>query len=66
MNSKNYLIASMVVFDLVALLQLLRMYFGWPVNIAGTEIPMQASAAAFIVASALAVWAFMLLRKQPS
>jgi uncharacterized PurR-regulated membrane protein YhhQ (DUF165 family) len=66
MNDKNYLMATMVVFDLMALLQLLRLFMGWPVNIGGVEVPMLASVVAFVVASALAVWAFVLLRKQPS
>jgi len=62
MDSRKYLIVSLAVFDLVALLQFLRMFLGWPVVIAGVEIPMAASAVVFIVTSALSVWAFMLLR----
>ncbi len=64
MDMKRYLIVTMIVFDLVAVLQLVRLLMGWPVNIAGVDVPMAASAVALVIASAIAVWAFLLLRAQ--
>ena len=63
MNAKTYHLVTMVVFGLVALLQFLRMFLGWPVSIGGVAVPMFASTIAFVVAGGLATWAFLLMRK---
>ena len=46
---------AVVVFALVALLQLLRVVLGWEVSIAGIAIPAWASVIAFLAATTLAV-----------
>lgn len=55
---KPFSIISVVVFALVALVQLLRFALGWEVVVNGTSIPLWASAVAFVVAAGLAamVW----------
>ena len=45
---------AVVVFLLVALLQLLRVLSGWEVTVNGMAIPIWASVVAFVVAAALA------------
>ena len=45
---------AVVVFSLVALLQLLRVVMGWEVTINGIVIPIWVSVVAFVVAGALA------------
>jgi hypothetical protein len=46
---------AVVVFSLVALLQLLRAISGWEVTVNGIAIPIWASVIAFVVAAALAI-----------
>ena len=55
---KPFSIISVVVFALVALVQLLRFVLGWEVVVNGMSIPLWASAVAFVVAAGLAamVW----------
>ena len=48
--------AAGLVFLAVAILHLARFLMKWEVTIAGTVVPMNASAIGFIVAGALAVW----------
>jgi len=52
---KPFTTIAVVVFLLVALLQLLRIVSGWEVAVNGITIPIWASALAFVVAAALAV-----------
>ena len=51
---KPFTTAAVVVFSLVALLQLLRVALGWEVTINGFFIPQWASVIAFLVATTLA------------
>ena len=51
---KPFTTIAVVVFSLVALLQLLRVLSGWEVTVNGIAIPIWASAIAFVVAAALA------------
>lgn len=46
---------AILVFSLVALLQLVRVIGGWDVTINGIAIPIWASVIAFVVAAALAL-----------
>ena len=64
MSTKIYLAVSGIIFVIVAVLHLLRLIYLWPAQIGTLTIPMWASCAALVVASALFVWAFLLLRKQ--
>lgn len=49
---------AVVMFSLIALLQLLRVLLGWEVNVNGVAIPLWVSWIAFVAAAALAamVW----------
>lgn len=55
---KPYTNIAVVLFSLIALLQLLRVLLGWEVTVNGVAIPLWASGVAFVVASGLAamVW----------
>lgn len=52
---KPFTRVAVVVFSLVALLQLLRVAMGWDVSIGGVLIPSWASVVACVVAATLAV-----------
>ena len=52
--NKPFTLVAVVVFSLVALLQLLRLLVGWEITINGIAIPLWASGVAFIVAAGLA------------
>ena len=52
---KPFTTIAVVVFSLVALLQLLRVVSGWEITVNGIAIPIWASVIAFVVAAALAV-----------
>ena len=51
---KPFTTIAVVVFSLVALLQLLRVILGWEVTVNGFAIPIWASVVALVVAAALA------------
>ena len=57
---KPFTTIAVVVFSLVALLQLLRVVLGWEVTVNGILIPLWASVIACVVAATLA---FMLWRE---
>ncbi len=52
---KPFTLIAALVFGLVALLQMLRLFLGWPVVVNGFAIPLWASAVACLVAVVLAV-----------
>ena len=58
----RYAQVSGAFFCLLAGVQLTRTVLGWPVQVDGVSIPVWASACAFVVASAFAVWAFRTAR----
>ena len=55
---KPFTFVAVVVFSVVALLQLLRLLVGWDITINAITIPLWASGVAFVVAAGLAamVW----------
>ena len=55
---RRYAQVSGTVFTLVSVLQLLRVFRGWPAQVGDVAIPMWASGFAFVVAGAMALWAF--------
>jgi hypothetical protein len=59
----RYVIVSGIVFGIVALLQLARAMYEWPVQIAEFNLPVWASWIAVVVAGGLSVWAFCSSRK---
>lgn len=52
---KPFTVISIVVFSLVAILQLTRLVLGWDVSVNGVAIPVWASGVAFIVSGGLAL-----------
>ena len=52
---KPFTLIAIVVFSLVALLQLLRFILNWEVTVNGVAIPVWASGIAFVVAATLAL-----------
>ena len=55
---RHYEKVSGVFLGLLATMQLARFLFGWPVQVAAVSVPLWASALAFVIAGALAIWAF--------
>ena len=60
MNDKLFHLIAGAVFALVALLQALRLYMGWPVVIGGWSAPMWISWIAIVVAGGLSYFALTL------
>ncbi len=56
MNRGTFCIVAGVIFAIVALLHLLRVYMGWPVVIGDWSAPMWVSWIALVVAGVLAIW----------
>jgi len=51
---KPFTLAAIVVFGLVALMHLLRLFLGWEVSFNGAIIPLWASVLGFLIAGGLA------------
>jgi hypothetical protein len=60
MGANSFFIVTGSLFGLIAIVQILRLVFRWPVRIASFEMPFGASWIAFLVAGGLCVWAFRL------
>jgi hypothetical protein len=54
MDEKTFSLVAGVIFALVALLHLVRIFMGWPVDIGGWSVPMWVSWVAVVVAGGLA------------
>ncbi|MEO5676188.1 MAG: hypothetical protein ABIQ84_01455 [Usitatibacter sp.] len=52
---KPFTLIAILVFSLVAILQLVRLILGWEVAVNGLAIPLWASGMAFVVAAGLAL-----------
>jgi len=59
---RTYLVVSGVLFGAVALAHLLRLIYGWPVQLGAEVVPMWISAIGLAVAGALCIWGFALAR----
>ena len=53
--NKPFTLIAVVLFSLIAAMQLLRFVLGWEVTVNGVGIPVWASGIAFVVAAGLAV-----------
>lgn len=60
---KRYAIVSGTVFSLIALVQLTRAVNQWRAEVGTWQVPVWLSWIAFVVAAALAVWAFRVSRR---
>jgi hypothetical protein len=56
MNRETFCIVAGIIFAVVALLHLLRIYMDWPVVIGDWSVPMWVSWIALVVAGILAIW----------
>lgn len=56
MNVRTYAVVSAVIFGLVALVQLLRLIFQWPVTVDGQPVPIWVSVIVLIVAGLMCTW----------
>lgn len=63
MLCKQYAAVAALIFTIVAVLQLARAIYGWPVTIGAAEVPLAASWIAAAVAGLLAISGFMVARK---
>jgi hypothetical protein len=63
MPQRIYIAVSGVIFDLVFLLHLLRIIFGWRADVGEFEVPMWISWISLLVAAYLAISAYLLLRR---
>lgn len=63
MPTKPYIVVSGALFGVIALLQLLRAFSEWPVQVASLTIPVWLSWIAALVTGSLAVWAFNVARR---
>jgi hypothetical protein len=52
---KPFTVIAIVLFSLIAILQLVRFILGWEVSVNGVAIPIWASGIAFVVAGGVAV-----------
>jgi hypothetical protein len=59
-NQKTFNVVASVIFALVALLHLLRIYMGWPIVIGSSTVPMWASWIGLIVAGSLSYFGLSL------
>jgi len=57
MDQKTFTLIAGVIFAVVALLHLLRVYMAWPVMIGGWTVPMWVSWIGFVVAGGLSYFA---------
>jgi hypothetical protein len=55
---RRYATVSGVFFGLLATVQLVRLLFRWPVQVASVSVPLWVSALAVVITGALATWAF--------
>ncbi len=57
-NCMKYTTVSGTLFGVIALIQALRIFNDWPMQIAGYSMPMWGSIIAVIIAGGMSVWAF--------
>jgi hypothetical protein len=62
MHSRQYAMIAALVFTIVAIIQAARLFYGWPVTIGTTEIPMGVSWVAVFIAGLLAIAGFSTAR----
>jgi hypothetical protein len=60
MKPRPYLLTSAILFGLVCLAHVTRLFHAWPVELAGRVVPWWASWPGFLIAGALSAWGFLL------
>jgi len=64
LSSKTYFQLTSIIFSVIALLHLTRLFMGWSVSLAGWDVPLWVSIVGFFVAGLLAYSAFKLSSKK--
>lgn len=64
MKARNYLLTSAIIFGLVFLAHVLRIWNDTAIQIGTWSVPMSASWGALVITGILAVWAYLLLKKK--
>lgn len=59
---RAYLVVTAILFGAVALAHLLRLVYGWPVQLGAEVVPMWISVIGLLVAGGLCIWALALVR----
>ena len=59
MDANTALIVAGIIFGIVALVHLARLYFKFEMMVAGKMIPMWASVVGFVISFVLTLWMFM-------
>lgn len=54
---RRYALVSGILFTILSLAQLTRTLLGWPVQVAGINVPLWPSGLAFVITGTLAIWA---------
>jgi hypothetical protein len=62
MYARQYAVIAALVFAIVALVQAARLFYGWPVTVGSTQIPMAVSWGTVVVAGLLAIAGFATAR----
>jgi hypothetical protein len=65
MDQKTFSVVAGLIFTLVALFHLVRIYMGWPVDIGDWSVPMWFSWIGLVVAGGLAFFGFRLAAHEP-
>jgi hypothetical protein len=65
MDQKTFSVVAGVIFTLVALFHLVRIYMGWPVDIGDWSVPMWFSWIGLVVAGGVAFFGFRLAAREP-
>lgn len=60
MTKKRYLLISASIFGMIAVLHLVRITLGIPVNVGGVSLPIGLSWGGLVLAALLSVWGFLL------
>ena len=55
---RRYELVSGIIFTIVAIVQLTRTVFGWPVQVDLFTVPVWLSGVAFLITGDMAIWAF--------
>lgn len=63
MGKRQYLIISGVVFAVVALMHLCRVFTGWPFQLGSWMVPLWVSWIGVVLPGGLSIWAFRLAGK---
>ena len=63
---RTYTLLTGVIFGVLALAHVARLFLDWPVQVAGWAVPTWLSWIAIIATGALSVWAFRLAGRTPA